>query len=70
MLNKRKRGIKMLSDFFQDWLINKLNGYFLVLYAKDHFKLAWITEHMNGVLVFFLVLLHIIPPRRRLSQRF
>jgi hypothetical protein len=60
----------MLSNFFQDWLINKLNGYFLILYAKDQFKLAWMTDLMNSILVFLLVLLHLIPPRRRLSQRF
>ncbi|MGA1840931.1 MAG: hypothetical protein ACMUIU_09920 [bacterium] len=60
----------MLSDFFQDWLINKLNGYFLVLYSNDHFILAWITECMNSIVVYILVSARLIPPRRRLSQRF
>ena len=62
--------IKMLSNFFQDWLINKLNGYFLILYANDYFRLAWITEQINNFFVFFLVSIHFIPPRRRLAKRY
>ena len=62
----KKGVIKMLGNFLQDWLINKLNGYFMILYATDHFILAWFTEHMNSFLVFFLVLMHLIPPRRRI----
>ncbi|MGA1842608.1 MAG: hypothetical protein ACMUIU_18490 [bacterium] len=57
----------MLSNFLQDWLINKLNGYFIILYATDHFMLAWMTERMNNVLVFCLVFIRLIPPRRRLT---
>ncbi|MGA1869557.1 MAG: hypothetical protein ACMUJM_13545 [bacterium] len=56
----------MLSDFLQDWLINKLNGYFMMLYANEYFRMARITEHMNSFLIFFLVFFHFIPPRRRL----
>ncbi len=59
----------MLSNFFQDRVINKLNGYFLILYANDHFRLAWITERINSILVFFLVSAYLIPPRLRLSKR-
>ena len=47
-------------------LLNKLNGYFLMLYSTGHTKLAWITERANNLLIFFLVFLHLIPPRHRL----
>jgi hypothetical protein len=57
----------MFSNFLQDWLINKLNGYFIILYATDHLRLAWMTERMNNVLVFFLVFIRLIPPRRKLA---
>ena len=56
----------MLSNFLQDWLINKLNGYFIILYASDHFKLARMMGNVNDVLVLFLVFLHLIPERIRL----
>lgn len=59
----------MLSNFLQDWLINKLNGYFIILYATDHFMLAWMTERMNNALIFCLVFIRLIPPRRRLAIR-
>ncbi|MGA1867895.1 MAG: hypothetical protein ACMUJM_05035 [bacterium] len=55
----------MLRDFLQDRLINKLNGYFLILYANDNIKLAWVVERMNNVVVFILVVSHLIPSRRR-----
>ena len=57
----------MFSNFLQDWLINKLNGYFIILYANDYTKLAGMIEGLNETLVFFLVFLHFIPPRRRLT---
>lgn len=57
----------MLGNFLQDWLINKLNGYFIILYATDHFALAWVTERVNDVIVSFFVLIHLIPPRRRVT---
>jgi hypothetical protein len=56
----------MMDDFLQDWLINKLNGYFIRLYADEHFKLASMMENMNDLLVFLLVVFNIIPPRRRM----
>ena len=57
----------MLSDFLQDKIINKLNGYFLIFYATDHIKLALMIEFMNDFLVFILEVIHLIPPRRRLA---
>ena len=57
----------MMGDFWQDWLINKLNGYFMRLYAAEHFKIASMMEKMNDLLVFLLVVIYIILPRRRLK---
>jgi len=59
--------IEVLSNFLQDWLINKLNGYFIILYATDHWVLAWVTERVNDVIVSFFVLIHLIPPRRHVA---
>ena len=56
----------MLSNFLQDRLINKLNGYFLILYANDKIKTAWVVERMNDLMVFCLVVSHLIPSRRRI----
>lgn len=58
----------MLSNFLQDWLINKLNGYFITLYANEHYKLAYVTERFNSLLVFSLALVHLIPDRRRVKS--
>jgi len=56
-----------MNNFLQDWLINKMNGYFILLYANDHYKMAWIVEHMNNLVVFALVFSRLIPPRRRVA---
>jgi hypothetical protein len=56
-----------MADFLRDWLINKQNGYFIRLYAAEHFKLASMMENMNDLLVFLLVVINIIPPRRRMT---
>jgi len=57
----------MLSNFLEDWLINKLNGYILILYADDNRALAWMVERMSDIVVSCLVLLNLIPARRRLE---
>ena len=57
----------MLSNFLQDRLINKLNGYFIILYATGHIRLAGLAERVNDCLVFMLVFAHLIPARRRLQ---
>lgn len=59
----------MVSDFLQDKVINKLNGYFLISYANDNIKLAWILERMNNAVVFCLVVSRLIPSRRRLLNK-
>ena len=58
----------MVSNFLQDKLINKLNGYFLILYANDNIKLAWIVEQMNDAVVYCLVISKLIPSRRRINK--
>ncbi len=57
----------MLRDFLEDYCINKLNGYFLILYASGHLKLAWAVKITNNVVVSVLVFMRLIPARRRLS---
>ena len=65
---EEEKGVsKMMRNFLQDWLINKMNGYFILLYATDHFRMAWIVGHMNDLVVFVLVLSRLIPPRRRVA---
>ncbi|MGA1868227.1 MAG: hypothetical protein ACMUJM_06740 [bacterium] len=56
----------MISDFLQDKLINKLTGYYLLSYGNHNIKLAWFLEKMNNAVVFCLVVLKLIPARRRL----
>ncbi|MGA1825335.1 MAG: hypothetical protein ACMUIP_11810 [bacterium] len=58
----------MVSNFLQDWLINKLNGFFLICYANGHIGLASIIEQINDLLVLFLVFTHLIPRRQRLNK--
>lgn len=58
----------MMADFLQDGLINKLNGFFIRLYATEHFKLASTMESINDLFVFLLVVTAMIPPRRRLMK--
>ena len=57
----------MLRELLEDRLINKLNGYFLILYANDDMKLATVVEIMNDALIFCLVHAHLISARRRLK---
>jgi hypothetical protein len=56
----------VLNDLFEDWLINKLNGYFLLLYSSGHTNIAWIAEHINDLIIYSLVKTRLIPPRNRL----
>jgi hypothetical protein len=65
--NERGSIPSILKDFLEDWLINKLNGYFLLLYSADNYRLAWVVERMSDILVFCLVHSHLIPARHRLG---
>ena len=56
-----------MSKVLQDWLINKLNGYFIILYGNDYLVFAGIMEGMNNLVASFLLIMHAIPPRRRLG---
>jgi hypothetical protein len=54
-----------MSNFLQDFVINKLNGYYLILYAKDRKTAALCMYCINHVAVYFMVFLGLIPPRIR-----
>ena len=46
-------------------IINKLNGYYLILYANDKRKSAFFMACLNRTLVFVMVMFGVIPPRIR-----
>jgi len=69
LLELTRGDITMISDFLQDYVINKLNGYFLNLYGTGHLRLAWIAERANDLVVFMLVCMRLIPARRRLKKK-
>lgn len=52
-----------MSNFLQDVVINKLNGYYLIMYANDKRISALCIYCLNKTFVSFLVLLRLIPPR-------
>ncbi len=52
-----------MQDFLQDKLINKLNGYYLLLYANDKRIKAACVACINHTFVYMLVFLKLIPPR-------
>jgi len=55
----------IMSNFFEDFVINKLNGYYLILYAKDRKTAALCMYCINHIAVYFMVFLGLIPPRIR-----
>jgi uncharacterized membrane protein len=52
-----------MSNFLEDVIINKLNGYYLLMYANDRKISALCIYCLNKTFVHFLVLLRLIPPR-------
>jgi hypothetical protein len=53
----------MRKRLFEDFLLNKLNGYYLILHGKNHYRLAKLVFLFEQTVVYFLVLTHLIPPR-------
>ena len=53
----------IMSRWIEDSVINKLNGYYLILYGKDHLFCAGLILFLAHKIVQVLVLTHIIPPR-------
>jgi hypothetical protein len=54
-----------MREFVEDILINKLNGFFLILYGNDHIVLGKIVESLTNFLVGLFVILRVIPKRIR-----
>ena len=52
-----------MSNFLEDVVINKLNGYYLIMYANDRRISALCMYCLSKTFVSFLVLLKLIPPR-------
>jgi len=52
-----------MRNFLQDWVINKLNGYYLMLYANDKKIMAGCLAFINYSIVSIMVVLKLIPPR-------
>ena len=54
-----------MSNFLQDVVINKLNGYYLILYAKDMKTAALLISYLTHTFVYCMAFLRLIPPRIR-----
>lgn len=55
------------ESFFEDFLMNKLNGYYLILHGNDRYLLADLVFLLGKIIVNFLTVAHLIPPRTCLS---
>ena len=55
----------MRRRIFEDFIINKLNGYYLILSGYDYYYSSKLVFTFTELLVKFLVLTRIIPPRRQ-----
>jgi hypothetical protein len=47
----------------EDYLINKLNGYHLILYSKDYHNLAMISFWLSTKIINTLVFFHLVSKR-------
>ena len=52
-----------ISAFIEDTIINKLNGYYLQVYASGHTKLANSIIFLSLLFVNIMAFLHVIPSR-------
>jgi len=59
----------MRKNFFEDFLLNKLNGYYLILYGKNHHRLAKLVFLFEQTVVYLLVVTRLIPPRIHSYQK-
>ena len=61
---KTENGIQpMRKRLFEDFLLNKLNGYYLILYGNDHHLLARLLFTFGQIAIYFLTLTRLISPR-------
>jgi hypothetical protein len=62
--NKTEKGIpRMRKRLFEDFLLNKLNGYYLILYGHDYRLLARLVFKFGQMAVYFLTHTRLISPR-------
>jgi hypothetical protein len=52
-----------MQNFLEDKVINRLNGYYLLLYANDRKIIAFFINCFNSTFVSFIVFFRLIPPR-------
>jgi hypothetical protein len=57
----------MRKRLLEDFLLNKLNGYYLILYSYNHYLLAKLVFLLGRAVVSLLVFARLIPPRIQLS---
>lgn len=55
----------MKKRFFEDFIINKLNGYYLILCGYEYHYTSEFVFHFTQAVVACLVFSHLIPPRYR-----
>jgi len=55
----------MRKRFFEDFIINKLNGYYLILYGHEYRFTSELVFRFTRVVVACMVFSHLIPPRYR-----
>lgn len=53
----------MRRKLLEDFLINKLYGYYLILNGNEHYFASKILFLFCRIIVAFLVFTHLIPPR-------
>jgi hypothetical protein len=51
------------KNLFEDFLLNKLNGYYLILHGNDHYFLADLIFLLGKTTVYFLTMARLISPR-------
>jgi hypothetical protein len=51
------------KNLFEDFLLNKLNGYYLILHGNDHYFLADMVFLLGRTIVYFLTAARLISPR-------
>ena len=53
----------MKRRILEDFLLNKLNGYYLILSGNDHPLASRLVFQFSQVIIALMVFAHLIPPR-------
>lgn len=51
------------KSLFEDFLLNKLNGYYLILHGNNHYFLAELVFLLGKTAIYFLTFARLISPR-------